>query len=72
MAYLGVHVCTSETENVYFDTDAVYTVLDSGYSVTLSIKRSDFITYKPSTGKVQGLGLHNIVGADTVNILLLR
>ena len=36
MAYLGVHVCTSKTQNIYFDTGFVETVLDTGCSVTLS------------------------------------
>ena len=36
MAYLGVHVCTSNTRNIYFDMYAVEVVLDTGCSVTLS------------------------------------
>ena len=28
-AYLGAHVCTSKTQNIYFDTDAVDKVLDT-------------------------------------------
>ena len=36
MAYLGVHVCTSKTRNIYFDTDTIEAVLDTRCSVTLS------------------------------------
>ena len=57
MTYLGVHVCTSKTQNTYFDTGAIETALDTGCSVTLSGEQSDFITYKPTTGNVQGLGV---------------
>ena len=36
IAYLGAHICTSKTRNIYFGTDAVETVLDTGCSVNLS------------------------------------
>ena len=71
MAYLGAHVCTSKTQNVYFDTDAVEAVLDTGCSVTLSSERSDFILYKPTIGQVEGLGVHNIVSTGTVKYTVI-
>ena len=71
MAYLGAHVCTSKTKNIFFDTDAVEAVLDTGCSVTLSSERSDFITYKPTTGQVEGLGVHKIVGTGTVKYTVM-
>ena len=66
MAYLCAHACTSKTKNMYVDTGAVESVLNTGCSVTLSSERSDFITHKPSTGKAQGLAAHDIVGTGTV------
>ena len=32
----------------------------------ISSEHSDVITYKPSTGKVQGLGVHRVVGTGAV------
>ena len=41
MAYLGAHVRMSKTQNVYFDTDGVEAVLDTGCSVTLSSEQKN-------------------------------
>ena len=71
IAYLGAHICTSTTQNVYFDTDAIESVLDTGCSVTWSSERSDFITYKPTTVQVQRLGVHNIVCTGTVKYTVI-
>ena len=71
MAYLGAHVCISKTRDIYFDTDAVESVQDTGYSITLSSNRSDFITYTPTIGQVQGLGVYNIVDAGTVKYTVI-
>ena len=49
MAYLGAPVCTNKIQNVYFDTDTVEAVLDTGSWVTLISEWSDFIMYKSST-----------------------
>ena len=72
MAYLGAHVCTSKSQNVYFDIDTVEVVLDTGLSVSLSSEQSYFITYKTSTGLVNGLGLHNIIGIRTVKFTVIN
>ena len=37
----------------------------------MSSEQSDFITYKPTTGQVQGLGVHNIVGTGTVKYTVI-
>ena len=64
MAYLGTHVCARKTKHVYFDTDAVEVLLVTGCSITQSSARSDIITYKPSTGKLHVLGVHDIEGTQ--------
>ena len=66
IAYVSAHICISSTSHVSFDSDAVEAVLDSGCSTTLTSERSDFITYSISSGEVEGLGKHNIVGTGTV------
>ena len=70
-AYLGAHICTSSTSHVKFDSDSFEAVLDSGCSTTLTCDRSDFITYTDTTGEVEGLGTHNIVGTGSVKYKIL-
>ena len=71
MAYLGMHVCVRKTKHVYFDIDAVKAVLVTGCSITQISTRSDIITYKPSTGKLHVLGVHNIEGTSTVKYTVI-
>ena len=71
MAYLGTHVCARKTKYVYFDTDAVEVLLVTGCSITQSSARSDIITYKPSTGKLHVLGVHDIEGTSTVKYTVI-
>ena len=45
--------------------------MDTGCSTTLTSERSDFITYEKDSGKVEGLGTHDIVGTGTVKYTVL-
>ena len=72
IAYLGAHICRSKTPDVYFDTDTVEIVQNTGSSVTLSSEQSDILTYKPSTSKVHVLTVHNIVSTRTVKFTVIN
>eukprot|EP00957_Ditylum_brightwellii_P123679 9428927-Ditylum_brightwellii.AAC.1 len=41
-------------------------IVDCGASVTFTPDKSDFISYKPHNGKVQGLGEKHTIGKGTV------
>ena len=71
LAYLCAHVSYRHKGTVYFDSDAVEAILDTGCSTTISFELNDFIDYKPMKGKVEGLGVHNIVGTGTVKYTVL-
>ena len=59
------------TGTVKFDSDAVESMLDTGCSTFISFELNDFIDYKPTKGKVEGLGIHDIVGTGTLKYTLL-
>ena len=65
-SFLGVHVAKDVNTRIYFDSDAVEIILDSGCSFTISFCREDFISFRPSVGQVEGLGIHKIKGRGTV------
>ena len=56
---------------VNFDSDAIEAILDTGCSTSISFERNDFIDYKTMNGKVEGLGIHNIVGTGTIKYTVL-
>jgi len=71
LAYHCAHVSYRHKGTVYFDSDAVEAILDTGCSTTISFELNDFIDYKPMKGKVEGLGVHNIVGTGTIKYTVL-
>ena len=70
-AFHCAHVSYRHRGTVNFDSDAVEAILDSGCSTSISFERNDFIDYKPMNGKVEGLGVHNIVGTGTIKYTVL-
>ena len=70
-AFHCAHVSFRNKGTVNFDSDAVEAILDSGCSTSISFERNDFINYKPMNGKVEGLGVHNIVGTGTIKYTVL-
>ena len=69
--FLGAHVAKRANTHVHFDSDAVEIILDSGCSFTISFCRDDFISFRPSVGQVEGLGIHKIKGRGTVKYTVL-
>ena len=65
------HVSQRHRGTIKFDSDAVEAILDSGCSTSISFHKRDFIKYKPMSGKVEGLGVHNIVGTGTLKYTVL-
>ena len=70
-SYLSAHVARNENSHIYFDSDAVEIVLDSGCSFTISFCAADFITFKLSDGDITWLGVHKIKGKVTVKYTVL-
>ena len=66
--FLGVHVAKNANAHIHFDSDDVEIVLDSGCSFTISYCREDFISFRPSVGQVEGLGIHKIKGRGLILI----
>ena len=56
---------------IKFDSDAVEANLDSECSTFISFHKRDFIKYKTMSGKVEGLGVHDIVGSGTLKYTVL-
>ena len=56
---------------INFDSDAVEETLDTGCVISISFERNDFINYKPMNGKVEGLGIHNVVGTGITKYTVL-
>ena len=71
LAFHCAHVSFRQRGTVNFDSDAVEAILDTGCSTSISFERSDFINYKPMKSKVEGLGIHNIVGTGTIKYTVL-
>ena len=66
LAYISAYVNGVSADVISFDTDAKEAICDTGCSRTLTFDLNDFISYKPSSGEVEGSGKHNIVGVGTV------
>ena len=66
LAYLNAYINGTSADVISFDIDTKEATLDIGCSRTLTYDRSDFITYRPCTGEVEGLGKHDIIGLGTV------
>jgi hypothetical protein len=56
---------------VNFDSDSKEIIIDTGASATFTMSKSDFISYTPYKGKVQGLGAMRIIGKGTVRYHVL-
>ena len=66
MAYISAHLSHLKSETISFDSDAQEAIVDTGCSRTLTYDRNDFITYDVTSGEVEGLGIHKIIGTGTV------
>ena len=70
IAYVSAHLCQNSANCISFDSDVIEAILDTGASRTLTHDRSDFIEYEECTGKVEGLGVHPVVGKGTVKYVI--
>ena len=66
-----MHVAKNANTHIYFDSDAVEIVLDSGCLFTISLYHEYFISFWPSVGQVDGLGIQKIKGRGTVKYTVL-
>ena len=57
-AFRCVHLSFSNKGQYNFDSDAVESILGTGYSTSIFFELKDFINYKPMDGKVKGLDIH--------------
>ena len=56
---------------VNFDSDTIEAILYTGCSTSISFEWNDVIDHKPMKGKVECLGIHNIVGTCTIKYTVL-
>ena len=66
VSYMSAYLNINNSNSIYFDANAIEGILDTGCSRTLTYDLNDFTAYKPTTGEVDGLGTHEILGKGTV------
>ena len=71
LAFHCAHVSYRHKGTLKFDSHVIEAILDTGCSTSISFEINDFIDYKPMKGKVEGFGIHNIVGTGTLKYTVL-
>ena len=71
LSYISAYLNSNNSNSISFDTNAIEAILDTGCSRTLTYDKNDFITYEPTTGEVDWLGTHKIIGKGTVKYTVM-
>ena len=69
--YISAYLNSNNSHSIRFYTDSIEAISDTGYSHTLTYDIHDFVTYKPTTGELDSLSTHTILGKGTVRYTVM-